>query len=191
MRLPYEFSTPVHTDRLVLRAMTDRDIDDVHAYQSRPDVCRYLLFEPRTRDEVADKIAEYAAALVLSGDGDSWQLAIERADEAGRVIGDLYFAVKDAANATCEIGWTLHPDHMGSGYMAEAARAVLSIAFNDLKLHRAIAVLDARNLASAALCKRLGMREEGCFQEDMWFKGAWSDTAIFAILDREWAAQSL
>jgi RimJ/RimL family protein N-acetyltransferase len=188
VRLPYEFPAPVRTPRLVLRAMTDEDVDDIHAYQSRLDVCRYLPFEPRSRDEVAEKIAKYSAALVLNGDGDFWQLAIERASNPGHVIGDVYFTIKNAANATCEIGWTLHPDHTGSGYMTEAAHAMLKIAFNDLRLHRASARLDPRNQASAALCKRLGMREEARFLEDLWLKGGWGDTAIYAILDREWAA---
>jgi RimJ/RimL family protein N-acetyltransferase len=190
LRLPYEFPAPVHTARLVLRTMTDVDVDDMYAYQSRPDVCRYLPFEPRTRDEVAEKVAKYSTALVLSGDGDYWQLAIERAGDPGRVIGDVYFTIKNAANATCEIGWTLHPDHTGLGYMTEAAGAVLEIAFDDLGHHRAIARLDPRNGASAALCTRLGMRAEGHFVEDLWFKGGWADTAIYAILDREWAARA-
>lgn len=70
----------------------------------------------------------------------------------------------------------------------EAASAMLSVAFNDLELHRVRAEHDARNRGSAALCKRLGMRREALFREDMWFKGMWSNTAIYAILDREWAA---
>jgi RimJ/RimL family protein N-acetyltransferase len=88
-----------------------------------------MMFEPRTRDEVAEKVAKYSAALVLNGDGDFWQLAVERASDPGRVIGDIYFAIKDAANASAEIGWTLHPDHTGSGYMTEAAGAMLAIAY--------------------------------------------------------------
>jgi len=179
----------VRTARLVLRTMTDRDVDDIHAYQSRPDVCRYLPFEPRSREEVATKVAKFSTALTLSGDGDFWQLAIERASDPGRVIGDVYFVIKSAANATCEIGWTLHPDHTGLGYMAEAAGATLAIAFNDLGMHRASAQLDPRNDASAALCARLGMRQEAHFVEDEWFRGAWGDTAVYAILDREWAAR--
>jgi RimJ/RimL family protein N-acetyltransferase len=189
--LPYEFPGPLRTDRLVLRAMTDRDVDDIYAYQSSAEVCRYLPFEPRTRGEVADKVAKFSAALVLSGEGDFWQLAIEPASNPGRVVGDLYFTIKDLTNATCEIGWTLHPDHTGSGYMTEAARVILSLAFDELRLHRAIAVLDPRNHASAALCTRLGMRKEAHFSEDLWFKGAWGDTAVYAVLDREWAAQAL
>jgi RimJ/RimL family protein N-acetyltransferase len=185
VHLPYELSAPVRTDRLVLRAMTDDDVDHIHAYQSRADVCRYLPFEPRTRDEVAEKVAKYSAALALTGEGDFWQLAIERATEPG-LIGDLYFAIKSTANATAEIGWTIHPDFAGNGYMTEAAGALLGIAFGTLGVHRVYAQLDPRNDASIALCRRLGMREEAHFVEDLWFKGAWGDTGIYALLDREW-----
>jgi RimJ/RimL family protein N-acetyltransferase len=190
VQLPYELSAPVRTDRLVLRAMTDGDVDDIHAYQSRADVCRYLPFEPRTRDEVAEKVAKYSAALALAGEGDFWQLAIERAAAPGRLIGDLYFAIKSTANAGAEIGWTIHPDFAGQGYMTEAAGALLGIAFETLGLHRVFAQLDPRNDASIALCRRLGMREEAYFVEDIWFKGAWGDTAIYALLDREWPSRT-
>jgi RimJ/RimL family protein N-acetyltransferase len=190
VHLPYEFLAPVRTARLVLRAMTNGDVDDVHAYQSSADVCRYLPFDPRTRAEVAEKVAKFSTALVLSGDGDFWELAIERDGDPGRVIGDVYFTIKSAADATCEIGWTLRPDHTGRGYMTEAAGAVLEIAFNSLGLHRASAVLDPRNDASAALCTRLGMREEARLVEHRWLKGGWGDTTIYSILDREWAARA-
>ena len=103
VRLPYEFLAPVRTARLVLRAMTDEDVDDVHDYQSRPDVCRYLPFAPRTRDDVSEKVAKYSTALALRGDGDFWQLAIERHGDPGRVIGDLYFTIKNAANARVSV----------------------------------------------------------------------------------------
>jgi RimJ/RimL family protein N-acetyltransferase len=62
--------------------------------------------------------------------------------------------------------------------MTEAA-AVLEIAFGQPGLHRVFARLDPRNEASAGLCKRLGMRQEAYFVEDVWF---------YAILYRECAA---
>lgn len=180
--LPYEFA-PLRTERLLLRLMTVADVDAIHAYQSREDVCRYLPFEPRSRDEVAAKVAQYAGATTLAADGDYWQLAVER---GGGVIGDVYFSLKSVQNSTGVIGWTLHPDHQGQGYMSEAARAVLRIAFEEIGLHRVMAELDPRNNASIALCKRLGMREEAYFVEDLWFKGEWADTGVYAILAREW-----
>src|SRR4051794_8032141 len=134
VRLPYEFSAPLHTERLVLRTMTPDDAADVHAYQSREDVCRYLTFEPRGLDEVQAKVTQYSHAIALRADGDYWQLAIERRDAPGRVIGDVYFTISSVANSTGEIGWSMHPDFGGRGYMTEAARAVLDIAFGTLGL---------------------------------------------------------
>lgn len=187
LRLPYELTQPVRTTRLLLRTMVANDIDDIHAYQSREDVCRYLPFAPRGRDEVVEKVTQYSTAVALSEEGDYWQLAVERLSEPGRVIGDLYFSLRSKANATGEIGWTLHPSHAGQGYMTEAAGAMLEIAFVRIGLHRVFARLDPRNHASSALCQRLGMREEARFVEDVWFKDGWADTAMYAILDREWA----
>jgi RimJ/RimL family protein N-acetyltransferase len=188
VQLPYELPGPLRTERLVLRHMTVDDVDDIYAYQSREDVCRYLPFEPRTREQVVEKVTKFSTALELRGDGDFWQLAVEEADAPGRVIGDVYFTIKNLESAGGEIGWTLHPDAVGRGYMTEAATAVLDVAFQTIGLHRVMANLDPRNAASAALCERLGMRREASFVEDLWFKGEWAGTAIYAILDREWLA---
>ncbi len=185
MALPLTFAAPLRTPRLVIRAITPADVDDLHAYQSDPEVVRYEPFEPRTRDEVVEKAAKFSQALTLAGEGDFWQLAIERADAPG-VIGDLYFKLKGPNG---EIGWSLHRAHHRRGYMTEAASALLDLAFGELERHRVFAQLDPRNTASAALCRRLGMRHEAHHVEDLWFKGEWGDTAIYAILAREWRAR--
>jgi len=190
--LPYVFAEPIRTDRLTLRLMTEADVDDIHSYQSREDVCRYLLFESRSRDEVAAKVAQHAAATTLAADGDYLQLALElpaSSDAPARVIGDSYFTLASLENSKGEIGWTLHPDFVGHGYASEAARAVLAIAFERIGLHRVVAELDPRNDASIALCKRLGMREEAYFVKDLWFRGDWGDTGMYAILREEWIAR--
>jgi RimJ/RimL family protein N-acetyltransferase len=64
------------------------------------------------------------------------------------------------------------------------------VAFETLGLHRVIAELDGQNDSSKALCSRLGMRAEAHLVEDLWFKGAWGDTAIYAMLEREWAQRA-
>jgi RimJ/RimL family protein N-acetyltransferase len=187
--LPYEFADPLRTERLLVRAMVAGDVDDLHAYHSREDVCRYLPYEPRTRDEVAEKVARNAAELTLAADGDYWQLAVERLDMPGRVIGDVFFALRSTDSAGGEIGWVQNPDHFGHGYMTEAAGAVLELAFTAIGLHRVMAQLSPLNTASIALCKRLGMREEAHFRENEMFKGGWGDTLIFAILRTEWESR--
>ncbi|MGV8911300.1 MAG: GNAT family N-acetyltransferase [Rhodoglobus sp.] len=200
---PYEFSTPISTARLVLRPLTlsQNDVDDVHAQQSNAALTAYMLYEPRDRDTVIEKIAEWTASEVLAESGDYIQLAIELADalppdslttddhhRRSVVIGTLYFKIESAEDSNAEIGWALHPNFQGKGFAREAASALLDLSFDELNLHRVFANLDPRNDDSVRLCLALGMRHEAHHVEDMWFKGAWADTGIYAILDREWAA---
>lgn len=191
--LPFHFDAPLVTERLVLRLMTADDVGAVYAYQSREDVCRYLLYGPRTYEQVTTRVAEHARADRLAADGDYLQLALELRDtknRPGQVIGDSYFCLASVEHLRGEIGWTMHPDHIGRGYATEAATAVLDLAFATIGLHRVHAELDPRNDASVAMCRRLGLREEAYFVRDMWFKGDWADTGVHAILQEEWLSRS-
>jgi RimJ/RimL family protein N-acetyltransferase len=182
----YVFSS-VATDRLLLRLLTESDVDAVHRYQSNPDVCRYLPYEPRDRATVAEKLADWSERTTVAAEGDFLQLAIERRED-GRLLGDLFFSLRSLQHESAVIGWTLDPEHHGRGYVTEAARAMLGQAFERMAVHRVMAELDVRNTASAAVCKRLGMREEARFVEDYRYKGEWASTSVHALLDREWRA---
>ncbi|MCP2032909.1 RimJ/RimL family protein N-acetyltransferase [Okibacterium sp. HSC-33S16] len=182
-----EFTRPLETERLILRQPTMADVDPIHAFQSREDVCAYLLFSPRDRESVEAKVAESRTKTRLEKSGDYLQPTMERRDD-GRVMGQMYLAV-DNADAEClEIGWIMHPDYAGVGYATEAAEALLEFAFTVVGAHRVIATLDPANDASIRVCRRLGMRKEAHLLEDMRIKGEWADTGVYAILDREWSA---
>ena len=188
---PHEFSEPILTERMTLRLLAAADLDDVHAWQGDAETCRYMLHEPRDRDVLVEKIAEWAIASKFTEVGDYAQLAMELPasnDDRARVIGSVYFHLTSVDDATAEIGWAITPAYRGHGYAVEAARAVLDVGFGPIGLHRVYAELDPRNDASVALCLRLGMRHEAHFVENMMFKGGWADTGMYGILDREWVA---
>lgn len=186
MPLPLEFTRLVG-ERITLEPLRDDDFDDLYAMQSDPEVCRYLLYEPRTREQVADALKRDAARTRLAEVDDHLQPAIRAED--GPFLGTMYLILKSIDDLTAEIGWTLLPSSQGKGYATEAATVLLDFCFDELGLHRVFAELDPRNTASVALCERLGMRHEGHFVEDMFLKGEWADTGRYAILDREWLAR--
>lgn len=185
--VPYNFTAPIETDRLWLRLMTVQDAPAVHAYQGREDVCQYLLYGPRSLEQVRQKLTDYARRTRLVQDEDFLQLAVE--DRAsGLLVGEIYFALRSLEHRTAEIGWVFHPDHHGHGYATEAARAMLALGFEQVGLHRILAELTPQNTASVRLCQRLGMREEAHFVQDMLVKGRWEDTGVYALLREEWIA---
>lgn len=88
-----------------------------------------------------------------------------------------------------EIGFTVAPAHQGRGFATEAVLGILAYLFERVHKHRVFASVDPRNVASIALLKRTGMRQEAHFRESLWFKGRWADDMVFGILETEWASR--
>jgi RimJ/RimL family protein N-acetyltransferase len=177
---------PVLTDRLTLRPLHPAsDVDAVHAYQSRADVCRYIPYEPRSRAEVAERLRTARSTLTEEGQALFLAVVLRSADE---LIGDVMLAWRSAEHRGGEIGYVLNPAYQGHGYATEACRAMLALAFDGLGLHRVIARVDARNDASVSVLRRLGMRQEAHLVQNEWFKGEWTDELDFAMLADEWRA---
>jgi RimJ/RimL family protein N-acetyltransferase len=182
---PFELGGPIETSRLRLRPFVAGDLDALFAYQSRNDVTQHLYWGPRSRDEVQEAFEGKIAATAIRAEGDFLALAAELAS-TGEIVGDIVLGLVSEEHRTGEIGYIVHPDHHGHGYATEAGRAVLRVAFEDLRLHRVTGRLDARNVASARVLEKLGMRREALQVENELVKGEWQSELVYAILDREW-----
>jgi len=175
----------LHTDRLLLRPFRVDDLDRLASWQSLPEVARYTYWEPSTREQVEPMLARWIEATRLERDDDAVTLAVERPAD-GLLLGSVTIFLRSLEHRQVEVGYVFHPDAGGRGYATEATRALIDFAFAELGAHRVFARTDARNVASAALCRRLGMREEAHLREAEIFKGEWGDELVFAVLDREW-----
>jgi RimJ/RimL family protein N-acetyltransferase len=178
----------IRTERLLLRRYREDDLDRLAAIQALPEVARYLYFGPRTRAEAAEALAMRIAATRLAEDDDAVTLAVERRDD-GLLLGDVSIFLRSVEHRQVEVGYTFHPDSGGHGYATEATRALVDLAFDELGAHRVFARLDARNAPSAALLRRVGMRQEAHFREAEIFKGEWGEELVFAILADEWSSR--
>jgi RimJ/RimL family protein N-acetyltransferase len=180
---------PVETERLLLRPIDpERDLDAMHAYRSREDVCAYIPPVPVTRERLAETYRNpERTRSILTEAGQTLALAVElRA--TGELIGDLVLFWHSAEHRSGEVGYIVAPEHQGHGYATEATRALLALGFDGLGLHRITGRIDARNPASGRVLAKAGMRQEAVLVENEWFKGEWSTEVDFAILEREWRA---
>ena len=176
---------PIRTERLLIRPLTMADVDAVTAYSSQPDVVRYVPYDPLSREDVIERVQGPWSRTELTEPNQAMRLGLEER-RTGELVGDVMLKWESAENSSGEIGYILSPAATGKGYATEAAEALLRLGFEGLRLHRMFAQLDERNPASARVLERLGMRREAVLVEDMWFKGEWSTTLVYAMLDREW-----
>jgi RimJ/RimL family protein N-acetyltransferase len=176
---------PIVTPRLVLRPFTPDDLDDLYAFHSLPEVTTYLYWGSRTREETEAVLAEKIGRATLAEEGKALSVAVDLR-ETGAMIGDLTLFWHSREHRQGEIGFVFNPAYQGRGLATEAARELLRLGFEGLRLHRIYGRCDARNLPSARLMERLCMRREAHLVENEYFKGEWSDELVYAILRREW-----
>jgi RimJ/RimL family protein N-acetyltransferase len=176
---------PITTDRLTLRRYRETDHDDLLKLQSNEDVARYLLYGPRTPEQVKEALAGRIADVAMDTDGQALTLAVELT-ETGQHLGEVTLFVYSAEHRSGEIGYVFHPESAGHGYASEAAKELLRVGFEHFGWHRIIARLDARNTASSKLLERLGMRREAHFVRNEFLKGEWTDELVYALLTEEW-----
>lgn len=181
----------MRTDRLVLRAVLASDREAIGRYCALPEVTRYLPFPALDDEGLTQRMGRLVAATAPSAPEEFLALAVEH---DGVLVGDLMLRFTAAHGpgeppAIAELGWVFAPEYAGRGFATEAARALIDLGFGHYPLHRVMAQLDPRNEASAALCRRLGMRHEAHTREDYPDRnGGWSDTSVFGLLRSEWEA---
>lgn len=176
--------TPLESARLILRRFAERDLAPFLAYLNDPEVARYQTWDSYTGKE-AQALIDKQKELVPGLPGRWFTFALEL-KETGALVGHVALSVKTEERQQAEIGFTLAREYHGKGLGFEAVSRVLDYVFAELKLHRVIAITDCENTRSVALLERLGMRREGHFIQNVWFKGKWGDEYSYAILRDEW-----
>ena len=173
---------PLQTERLTLRPWEESDFAVFFEMQRDPESARWLYNEPRDEEDARRIFELKKAGHELTEEG-QWMSAAALAD--GQVVVDVSFHWVSVEHRTGEIGYFAHPRHAGQGYTTEAAQAFVDWAFG-AGFHRLIGHIEPRNVASARILEKLGMRKEAHFVENEWVKGEWQSGAIYAILEREW-----
>ncbi len=173
----------LETARLTVRRFERSDVGAFLAYRNDPEVAKYQSWESYTKQEAIDLVREMNAT-EPGTPGEWFQFAIEL-KQTSTLIGDCGLKT-EADGRQAEIGFTFSRAYQRRGFASEAVTRLLDYAFGELDLHRVYAITDQENTPSVALLERLGMRREGNFVENTWFKGRWSSEYLYAVLRNEW-----
>ena len=182
MNFPSTFPV-LTTDRLVLRAVADHDVEAVFEMESDPVAMRYWSRPPMRDLAEARAAVERAKTFFPEQVGLRWSIA-RPADD--RMLGHLSLFNFSEQSARADIGYGLARRHWGQGFMHEALIAVVDYAFGPLDLRRLEADIDPRNHASVRALERLGFAREGLLRERWQVGDEISDSVLMGLLAREW-----
>lgn len=148
--------TELKTDRLLLRPLSDADLEAVHAYAGDPENGKYMMHMPKESEAETRRFLEEISAEWKKESPSFFEFAVLL---GGTLIGSVSVYLNDARTEG-ELGWILNRRYWGHGYAAESAAALRDFALHTLRLPRLVAHCDIRNTASARVMEKIGMTLE-------------------------------
>lgn len=108
-------------------------------------------------------------------------------DVDGKAIGTIILSDIDMRNGNAEVHIKLaNAVERGKGYGTDAVSALVSYAFNQLRLHCIYCRVKEDNIASQKLFEKCGFIKEGCLRSRVFRNGRYCDFYEYSILESEY-----
>jgi len=104
----------------------------------------------------------------------------------GHLCGMIYHLNLNWPNRSTGLSYWLDKMHEGKGIMTASCCAVVSHAFNTLRLNRVSIECATENTRSRAVPERLGFKLEGIIREAEWLYDHFVDHALYSLLKSDY-----
>ena len=138
----------IKTERLTLNQVELNDAEFILFQRSSPEVTKYIRREPYTKVEQAIAFIEMITQQFTEKQSYTWAL---RNPETNEMLGSICLWNFSEDCKTAEIGYDLHPNFQGKGFMNEAMQATINYGFNELNLNQIEAFTSKYNETSKKL----------------------------------------
>ncbi len=153
MKLEFSDFPNLTTDRVVLRAISNRDTAAIFALRTNFQVNQYLDRKiPKNSVEIKTFITKINT-MVASKKAIYWILELEN-----KVIGSIGLRNYNSEDSSAEIGYELLPKHHGNGIMSAVLQEILRYAFQELHLLSIVAITHKNNCKSIQLLRKFGFQ---------------------------------
>lgn len=173
----------LETERLQLIELNKSHISTLFKQFSREDVTRYYGMDPFVEVEQAEKMIQSFATNLERKQSIRWGLQVKETEE---LVGTIGLNNLKLWSKKCEVGYDLHPDYWGKGYIKEALDKVLEHCFETLELSRVGAVTFPENEASWKLLFNSGFKKEGLLRNYLYQGEKNHDAFVFSITKADW-----
>jgi len=173
-------------ERIRLRGLTENDAESAFANaldSPARQVLQLGIEVPTSVDTLRAELAKRASCKDVDG---VILFAIEDSD--GAYVGGISLHTPSLKNGTFSFGVTVHREHRGNGYAAEAIQMLLRYAFHERRFQKCNSSCIECNDASIALHKKLGFIEEGQRRRQYYLNGRFYDDILFGLTREEFDA---
>ena len=169
------------SERLHFRKLTDHDAPEILELRGNPETMKFI-----PRPLVTDIEGALAHIKMINDKIDenldiNWAVTEKGSDKC---IGIMGFYRTQPEHYRTELGYMIHAEYWGKGYVTEAVNTLLDFAFNTLNFHSIEAVIDSRHTASERVLQKNGFEKEAHFKENFYYNNEFTDTVIYSLLKR-------
>ncbi|MBR0127025.1 MAG: GNAT family N-acetyltransferase [Firmicutes bacterium] len=173
----------IETDRLILRMWTRADAAQLYDYAKDPDVGPNAGWKPH------ESVAESRMIIdTLFRANETWAI-VEK--ETGIVVGSIGLEPDKYRPGiqSREMGYSLAKSRWGRGYMTEAAKKLISYAFDVLSLKVLMIRTSETNIRSQRVIEKCGFRYEGTLRRAyLLYNGDLREVRCYSMLREEYLA---
>lgn len=176
----------LHTERLILRAITPEVYDYIYANMDDNAIITFLGLPSeealqKEKKKYHQGLSTHNRTFVL------FQL-IDKSNS--NIIGDCGFHTWVPDHNRAEIGYKIFYDiYKKRGLMSEALAAIIKYGFETMNLHRIEALIAPYNEASKRLVQKFNFKQEGLLREHYVVNGIPEDSLAFSLLVHEFREQ--
>ena len=155
----FPIAPTIRTERLVLRALTADDFNDVHRIWSDPENVHFITGKPSTEAESWRRIINSAGMWPILDYG-YWALDVAATGNFAGLVGFADFRRDEPAgfSGDPEIGYVIDKQVHGRGYGREAMTACMQWMDDAHGRRRTICMISPGNTASIRIAGRLGYK---------------------------------
>lgn len=171
----------LETNRLNLRRLSSKDVSEILALRSNPEIMKFI---PRPLITTQEEALEFISAMDTNVNNNSvinWAITTKENDQLIGMIG--YYRMKPE-NYRAEVGYILSAEYHGQGIMTEALQRVVQFGFEEMGLNSIEAVIDPENYGSEKVVLKNNFVKEGHFKEQAFFEGKFLDSVFYSLLKK-------
>ena len=170
------------TERLVLKKITKKNLNDYVEWKSNREYHKFLPTDVKTKQEYEISLN----SIIKNYDNKDEPNLLWGIFYNNKLIGSVSIEDWNIKHKWCEIGWGLSPKFQNQGFAYEAVKCLINYIFNIVKMNRIKVVIWNKNDASKKLASKLGFVQEGIERKARIKNNKFVDLYCYGLLKEEW-----
>jgi ribosomal-protein-alanine N-acetyltransferase len=158
MKADHRYVQEHHTERLLIRPLTEEDIPTWESYFEDPEYLQYIMLPPQPGLSNLQKAEFWIGKQFARYKENRFGLMALVEKSSGELVGQCGLLLQELeGEPVLEIGYHLFREQNGKGYATEAAQFFKKLAFENNYSNELVSIIDVGNQLSEKVAMRNGM----------------------------------